>query len=534
MEVGGGRRGSRHGLRTILDATTVAAAWSRSCTLKDDGTTMIFEAPADDRIKLADYAALPIFTPDVMELQAEASRIAPGLRDRTVWMVNSTARGGGVAEMLPKMVALLGEMGVRTRWLVIGTDRSEFFVLTKRIHNLIHGEGEATIDGAERELYESVSRGIAGELAERIHPEDIVVVHDPQPLAACTMLKRDIGLRVIWRCHIGLDRYNDATRAVWRFLQPHAEALDHAVFSAPEYIPDYLAGDASIIVPAIDPMGHKNRELSPHRLVGVLCNAGLEAQAQPLVTPAFEHRAQRLMPDGRWIESSDGDPLGLLYRPIVTQISRWDRLKGFEPLLEGFVRLKERRHEFNGDARHRRRLEIVRLVLAGPDPGSVQDDPEAIDVLESLVARYRELAPEHQTDIAVLKLPMRSTKENALMVNALQRCSTVVVQNSLREGFGLTATEAMWKHTTTLGSNACGLRHQIRNGIDGLLVQDPESPDEIARKLDRLLRDTRLRSNLSRNARRRVHQEFMVFKQLRSWLQVLGQHATRPPRAIGE
>jgi trehalose synthase len=492
---------------------------------------MINDAPADDQIKLADYAADPAFTPAVMELQAAASRIAPGLRERTVWMVNSTAQGGGVAEMLPRMVALLNELGVRTRWVVIGTDRPEFFIFTKRLHNLIHGEGDPQTVEEDGALYESVSRSLAAELRDRIHPEDILVVHDPQPLAMGAMLKAEIGVRAIWRCHIGTDERSETTRTVWRFLQRYAEPYDHAVFSAAEYIPHMLAGYTSIIVPGLDPLGHKNHDLSPHRLVGVLCNSGLKVQDQPLVTPPFEHQARRLAPDGRWVGVDATDAIGLLYRPVVTQISRWDRLKGFEPLLEGFVQLKDRRESLDGDPRHRRRLEILRLVLAGPDPGSVQDDPEAADVLEAIAARYRALSPHHQSDIAVLTLPMHSTKENALMVNAIQRCSTIIVQNSLREGFGLTATEAMWKNVPAIGTHACGLRQQIRNGIDGLLVHDPEDPDEIARRLDRILRDTTLRSILSRNARRRVFEEFLIFKQLKSWLQVLGQHATRPARA---
>jgi trehalose synthase len=491
---------------------------------------MITIVPIDEPIRLTDYSSFPHLAAPASELQVEASMVAPLLRDRTVWMVNSTAKGGGVAEMLPKMVALMGELGPPVRWAVVGTGRQEFFNLTKRLHNLIHGEGDPHLGPADRELYESVSRQMAQELRPHLGPRDILLIHDPQPLAVGAMLKAELGLHLIWRCHIGLDRHTEQTRAAWNFLKPYAEPCDHAVFSAPEYIPDYLAGYASIIQPALDPLSHKNRDLSPHRLVGILCNGGMKLQDHPVVTPDFEHQAQRLVASGQWVTANEPDRLGLIYRPIVTQVSRWDRLKGFAPLLEGFVRLKQRRHEFNGDPRHQRRLQISRLVLAGPDPGAVSDDPEAIDVLDELVSRYLELPAEYQVDIALLKLPMQSRKENALMVNALQRCSTLAVQNSLREGFGLTATEAMWKQVATLGTNACGLREQIRNGIDGLLIQDPENPDEIALKLERLLRDVPLRTILARNAQRRVHEEFLIFNQLRLWLRLLGQHVTRPVR----
>jgi len=491
---------------------------------------MISEVPIDHGIQMADYAADPILTAATIELQAAAARVAPGMRDRSVVMVNSTAKGGGVAEMLPRLVALLTEMGIRTRWLVINTDRTEFFVLTKRIHNLIHGQGEPTLSADDRELYESVSRELALEIEQHLAPEDILVVHDPQPLAMGAMVKRKLGMRAIWRCHIGLDEHPKATSMVWRFLEPYVREYDHGVFSAPEYIPSYMAGRVSIITPAIDPLGDKNRHLSPHKLVGVLCNAGLKKAEHPIVTPPFEHQAQRLLPGRTWGPAGDHERIGLIYRPIVTQISRWDRLKGFEPLLEGFVHLKERVGEYGTDPTHRRRLEILRLVLGGPDPTSVQDDPEAVGVLEGIISRFDALPKEIQNDVIVLSLPMHSTRENALMVNALQRCSTVVVQNSLREGFGLTATEAMWKRAAMIGTNACGLRHQIRSSIDGVMIHDPEDPDEIARRINEVLADRELRFTLSRNARQHVHALFLIFRQLSGWLRVLGQHATLPPQ----
>lgn len=494
---------------------------------------MITEVPVDSTISLADYAVDPALTGAVLELQAAAGHIGPGLRERTVWMVNSTAKGGGVAEMMPRMASILNQLGVRTRWLVIGTDRSEFFVLTKRIHNLVHGEGDPNLSDDDRALYESVSEDLADEITPMLAPEDILVVHDPQPLAMGAKVKSRLGLRAIWRCHIGLDERPEPARAVWRFLRPFVDAYDHTVFSAAEYTPSYVAGKASIIEPAIDPLGHKNRDLSPHQVVGVLCNAGLKSATHPIVTPPFGHRVQRLRPGRAWSEAADGDEIGLLYRPIVTQISRWDRLKGFEPLLDGFARLKTG-DDFAETDEHRRRLRIVRLVLAGPDPGSVADDPEAIDVLESIVSRYEALPPDIQQDVAVLKLPMDSTKENALIVNALQRCSTIVVQNSLREGFGLTATEAMWKRVPIIGTDACGLRHQIRSGIDGVTIHDPTDTEEIARRLNTMLADRRLREILSSNARLRVHADFLIMRQLASWLAVIARHASLPPRLLDD
>ncbi len=483
---------------------------------------------------LGNYESIAMLAGAVREFREEAAALVPQLGGRTVWMVNSTAQGGGVAEMLPKMVTLLEEVGLTTRWAVMGSDKPEFFSLTKRLHNLIHGQGDPHLSSKDREVYEAVNRENAESLKPHLKPDDILVIHDPQPMGMAGILRQNSSIRTIWRCHIGLDQHLPQTRAAWTFLKPHAHAYDHAIFSAPEYIPDYLAGYSSIIHPALDPCGHKNRDLSSHKLVGILCNAGLKNEHHPVLTPPFATLAKRLSSTGDFKPAVNGREIGLLYRPIVTQVSRWDRLKGFLPLLEGFVKLKQRpRDGREPDARHRRRLEIARLVLAGPDPASIQDDPEAQEVLEELAAAYQKLSPEHQSDVAILSLAMDSRKENALMVNALQRCSTVVVQNSICEGFGLTATEAMWKRVPLMGTHACGIRAQVRDGIDGILTEDPEDPDEIADNLDRLLRDPMRRETMARSAQRRAHDDFLIFRQLRQWLEVLTDCVRRPPVTQG-
>jgi trehalose synthase len=346
------------------------------------------------------------------------------------------------------------------------------------------------------------------------------------------ILKDELGVHTIWRCHIGLDEHLPATRAAWHFLQPYAETYDQVIFSAPEYIPDYLAGCSTIVHPGIDPESHKNRMLSPHKLVGILCNAGLKQERHPVLTPPFPNPALRLTADGSLVPATDSEEIGLLYRPIVTQISRWDRLKGFDNVLSGFIRLKERLKDGRDTRpeRYQRLLEIVRLVLAGPDPSAMQDDPEAREVFQEIATAYQKLPAEYQKDVAVLVLPMDSRKENALMVNALQRCSTVVVQNSIREGFGLPVTEAMWKRVPLIGTHACGLRQQIRDGIDGLLIRDPRDPDELAWALEELLKDPVKRHVMARTAQRRVHEEFLIFTQLRRWLRLLAACASAPIR----
>jgi trehalose synthase len=164
----------------------------------------------------------------------------------------------------------------------------------------------------------------------------------------------------------------------------------------------------------------------------------------------------------------------------------------------------------------------VRLVLAGPDPSGVTDDPEGAEVLEELSAKYAALDPSMRRDVAIIALPMESRKENSLMVNALQRCSSIVVQNSVQEGFGLTVSEALWKRTAVVGSRACGIRLQIRDGIEGRLIPDAEDPREIARVLREALADPAQRIAWSSAGARRVYDEFLVFTNLRRWLHLLG------------
>jgi trehalose synthase len=483
----------------------------------------IVEVEASTKVSLDSFAADARFAAVVRDLRTQAAQAKP-FRG-SVWMVSSTAQGGGVAEMMPGLVTLLRELGIPARWAVIGTDLQEFFRLTKRLHNLIHGDASAGIElgPVEARLLEEVGRANAEELAPHVSPEDVVVVHDPQPVVLGGLLKRERGVRAIWRCHIGVDTRNAATRASWRFLRPFLTAYDRAAFSAPEYIPSFLADRATLLYPAIDPGSHKNREFSVNKMVGILCNSGLQAKHEPVPTDDFADLVLRVLPGGGLEPPSE---LGLLFRPIVLQISRWDRLKGFGPLLEAFAEVKRRLRRGDVGAlseRNRRRLELARLVLAGPDPRGVTDDPEGRQVFDELCAAYGALAPDLQADVALLSLPMRSRKENALIVNALQRCASLVVQNSLREGFGLTVAEAMWKRQAVLGTTAVGIRQQIRDGVDGRLTRDPTDAHEIAAHLIDLLTQPGSRYAMGRSAQRRVYDEFLVFGQLRRYLELFAQ-----------
>src|SRR5262249_22469738 len=379
-------------------------------------------------------------------------------------------------------------------------------------------------------LYDRVSAGLAAELQPRLADGDVLVVHDPQPLGVGARVRASRRITAIWRSHIGLDEDLPQTRAAWDFLARDLALYDRAVFTAAEYVPRQLASPVSIIQPGIDPLSHKNRDLSLHKLVGILVDAKLIPEYGPAIVPPFEHPALRVQADGSLRPALVPEEIGLLFRPIVLQVSRWDRLKGWRPLLEGFVKLKRelaRRSARHGE-RERRTLAQARLVLAGPDPDSIRDDPEATEVFSELCRAYGALEPALAADVALVALPMASLKENALIVNALQRCATVVVQNSLREAFGLTATEAMWKRCAVLAGPACGLREQIRHGVDGHLLASAEDRAEIADALGLLLSDARLRETYGRAAQLRVQDEFLVFTQVRRWLELLAGQPGRP------
>ena len=478
-----------------------------------------------------DYAEVAHLASAVHDLKLEAKGVAERLAGRTVWMVSSTAKGGGVAEMLPTIVSLLRDLGIRVEWLVIGASEPAFFELTKRIHNLIHGVGAPDLGEPERMLYERVNRENAEALRALVRPGDIMLIHDPQPLPIALQLRDIGGVLAVWRCHIGLDEENAATRSAWEFLAPYLDAYDAAIFSAPEYIPERLARRATVLYPGIDPLAPKNRELSLRRTVEIMCNGGIIPCPGPTVGDRYLGLAQRVLADGTFAPASVADTIGLLTRPIVTQVSRWDRLKGFGPLLDAFALLKRAVHqgEAPADGAHRRELDLVQLVLAGPDPSAIQDDPEAREVLDELRAAYRALPPWLQPDVAILLLPMHSLEENALMVNALQRASTIVVQNSLREGFGLTIAEAMWKRVPVLSnSRACGPRQQVRDELDGRMVADPEDRDELSRALGDMLGDPVRLERWGYSAQRRVHEHFLVFGQLRAWGKLLMSLVARP------
>ncbi|MFB6099104.1 MAG: glycosyltransferase [Salinibacter sp.] len=490
---------------------------------------MIKIVDVDTERTLDDFAAHASLQRPVEDLRAVAEQYADRLEDRTVWMVNSTAQGGGVAEMLPMVVSILRDLGVSTEWAVIVSEKERFFRLTKHIHNLIHGSGDPHLSDEDHALYRSVSENMAEGLARRVEPGDPVVVHDPQPLGTGALLKEKMDIPALWRCHIGLDESNAATETAWEFLKPWVQRYDETIFSLREYLPDFLEDRSDLIQPALNPLSPKNRTLSITELTNILRRSRLAGSSHPSVEGDFTPPAQRLQRDGSFAPATRPQDFGLMERPIVTQISRWDKLKGFAPLLQGFARMKTPSflERTTTSDRERRRIALSRLVLAGPDPESVSDDPEGQKVFIEICSLWHDLPPEIQRDVAIITLPMTSRRVNSLMVNALQRCSTIIAQNSLREGFGLTVTEAMWKRRPVMGTHAAGLREQVKDGVHGRRTPRAEDPEAVALTLHEMLNAEEERRTWARNARRRVSERYLVFTQVRRWLEILAQTVDR-------
>lgn len=362
--------------------------------------------------------------------------------------VNSTSVGGGVAEILHRMVPLLRELGISARWDVIkGGD--DFFNVTKLFHNALHGKAEAITDDMYQ-VFLDYNRRNAQELD--FGGQDCVFIHDPQPI--CLIDKREPGRGCwVWRCHIDISAPH---AGLWQFLRRYVERYDGAIISSPGFA-QLLAVPQYLIPPSIDPLADKNRELPDDFIAGVL-----EKYA---------------------IDSS---------RPIVTQISRFDRFKDPLGLVEAYQNVRSKID--------------CQLVLAG---GGATDDPEGLLVLEEVKQKAGA-----DPDIHILHLPPGADLE----INALVRGSTVIVQNSLKEGFGLTVSEAMWKSKAVISRPVGGITQQVIHDATGLLVHSTEG---LAFAIRSLLANPDKAAHLGKNARQFVRHNFLITRHLRRYLLVM-------------
>jgi trehalose synthase len=386
-----------------------------------------------------DYAAI-VGQGTIDELYFLASR----LQGKVIQNINSTAVGGGVAEILIRMIPLLKQLGVDARWDVIkGNER--FFVITKNMHNALHG---AAVDITDDDLqfFLDVNRENAEELA---FSGDVVFVHDPQPIGLVTK-KKEIGRRWIWRCHID---FTEPDLRVFEFLKQYIEQYECAVFSAPAFS-RALSIPQTLISPSIDPLSDKNKDLPGTVIDSVLARFNIDPE-----------------------------------RPMVTQISRFDYLKDPVGVIEVYKQVKK--------------YIDCQLVLAG---GGATDDPEGMRVLEDVRA-----AAGNDSDIHVIFLPPSSDIE----INALQRASAVVLQKSLKEGFGLTVAEALWKERPVIATAVGGIPLQIAHKYSGILTRSIEGT---VFYLKQLLNEPEYARKLGLNGKEHIKNNFLITRHLRDYL----------------
>ena len=395
--------------------------------------------PIPRLIRLDDYTPV-LGEPEVAELRTLASR----LQMRTVQMVNSTAVGGGVAEMLNRIIPILQELGLAIRWEVI-TGGNDFYEITKAFHNALHGGPY----GMPPESFDTFLAYNEQNLRRLQMEGEFIVIHDPQPVALIRG-RQEHSAHWIWRCHIDLSQPN---LTVWGFLEPWVNQYDGAIFSSPEFarhlpIPQYL------FYPSIDPLSEKNRELDSGMIKDIL-------------------------------ERFSIDPA----RPILTQISRFDRLKDPLGVVKAFQIVK--------------RYFDCQLVLAG---GGASDDPEG----EAVLAEVREVVG-NDPDVHILNLPPWSNAE----INALQRGSTIVIQKSLREGFGLTVTEALWKSKPVVASAVGGIPLQVIHKHTGLLAHSIEGT---AYQIRFLLSNPAIAAKFGQQGHSYVREHFLITSSAKRYL----------------
>lgn len=367
--------------------------------------------------------------------------IADRLKGKKIQHINSTAVGGGVAEILNRMINLFRELGLDASWDVI-KGGNEFFAVTKKFHNVLHGRSDEVTQHDYDIFLETGYKNIE----EANIYGDVVFIHDPQPIM---LVNKRADNKWVWRCHIDISH---AHKDVWSFLREYVVKYEAVVFSMPGFS-KRLPNRQFLIAPSIDPLSEKNREMSEEEIEGVLKRFGIKRD-----------------------------------KPIVTQISRFDRLKDPLGVIEAYRLVKK--------------YCDCRLILAG---GGASDDPEGAQVLEEVKE-----AAKNDPDIHVLLLP-----QDDLIINALQRASTVIMQKSLREGFGLTISEALWKGKPVVASYVGGIPFQIKHKYSGLLCHSIEGA---AFALKQLLNSPDYAKKLGENGREHIRNNFLITRHLRDYI----------------
>ena len=341
------------------------------------------------------------------------------------------------------------------------------------------------------------SNAIGSSLADRVEPGDVVLLHDPQTAGLASHLVHR-GARVVWRSHIGTDQANAQSREAWKFLLPHLVDCHAFVFSRAAFVPPELAeADVWVIEPSIDPLSPKNRPLPRPRVTELLERIGL-----------LDGRSSGGA--SQWVLGGAG-PFSHGDR-LVVQVSRWDKLKDMPGVLHGFAE----HVAGHGDAK---------LALVGPSVDGVADDPEAAQVLIECLAAWEALPGRVRDAVRLVALPMHDIDTNALMVNAVQRHASIVVQKSLQEGFGLTVTEAMWKSRAVLASAVGGIVDQVPVQA-GVLLEDPSDLDFFGRTLRSMLAEPDQLAAMGRRGRHHVREHFLSDRHLIDYARLV-EHVSR-------
>jgi trehalose synthase len=378
-------------------------------------------------------------------------QLADNLKGASVVHVNSTRVGGGVAEILDKMVPLMRELGLETRWEVITGD-PDFYQCTKSFHNALQGN-PIDVPANLLNAYERTNHENAETLRPVLEEADFVIIHDPQPAMLYSLCPDKKG-KWVWRCHIDLSR---PYRRVWKYLMQYVQDYDASIFSLAAFA-RALPHTQFLIPPSIDPLSDKNCELSADEIADV-------------------QRRFEIDPE----------------RPMILQVSRFDRFK--DPV--GVIQAYRLAKEYSPG---------LQLVLAG---GTATDDPEGDIVLQEVRA-----AGGDDPDLKVLLLPPDAHRT----INALQRAADIVLQKSIKEGFGLTVTEAMLKGKPVIGGNAGGIRIQVVNHHTGFLV---DSPEGAALRIRQLLQNRSKLNEMGEKARKFAMENFLITRHLRDYLALM-------------
>ncbi|MPV36839.1 glycosyltransferase [Georgenia subflava] len=431
-------------------------------------------------------------------LEAGAQRARHLLAGRRVWNVSATERGG-VGELLRALLPYAAGAGVDVRWLVVDGDPG-YDDLTARLTHAMHGDaGDGGGLGAEEMAhYEQILERNLAEVRDAVSPGDVVILHDPATAGLAAGLRRR-GAHVIWRSHVGADVPDEVSERAWTFLEPFLADAERVVLTRAVYRPGFLdRATVRVIAPSIDPLSPKNRPLEPSAVTELLRGAGI-LDGGSADGPSSASRASSVV--------AAGGPVPADAR-VVLQLSRWDRLKDMTGLLiafdESFEELPPGTH----------------LVLAGAEVDS--RDTAGAEVLSRCLQMWEGLEAEVRSCVHVLCLP-NITEHNALLVNAVQRLATVVVQKSLAEGFGLTVAEALWKGRPVVATAVGGIQDQITDGENGLLVRDATDLQGLMRHVARLLAEPAFADQLGAAARDRVQREFLSDRHLLQYVDLLAE-----------